>query len=58
MSSDFLDFDFEEWDEGEEDQVLYESEEFAERYGFEKEKTDEITTDDLPFFLCAASSTP
>ncbi len=48
MSSDFLDFDFEEWDEGEEDQVLYESEEFAERYGFEKEKTDEITTDDLP----------
>jgi ATP-dependent Lon protease len=48
MSSDFLDFDFEEWDEGEEDQVLFESEEFAERYGFEKEKTDEITTDDLP----------
>ena len=27
---------------------MYESEEFAERYGFEKEKTDEITTDDLP----------
>ena len=48
MSSDFLDFDFEEWDEGEEDQVLYESEEFAERYSLEKEKTDEITTDDLP----------
>jgi len=48
MSSDYLDFDFEEWDEGEEDQVLYESEEFAERYGPDKEQTAEITTDDLP----------
>lgn len=48
MSNDFLDYDFEDWDEDEEDQVLYESEEFAERYSFEPEKTDEITTDDLP----------
>ena len=48
MANDFLDYDFEDWDEDDEDQVLYESEEFAERYSFEPEKTDEITTDDLP----------
>ena len=48
MANDLLDYDFEERDEGEEDQVLYESEEFAERYSFEPEKTDEIMTDDLP----------
>ena len=48
MSNDLTDFEFEDWDEGEEDQVLYESEEFAERYSFEPEKTDDITTDDLP----------
>jgi len=36
-------------DESEEDQVLYESEEFTERYKMEREKTDSITTDDLQF---------
>ena len=38
----------EDWDEGEEDQVLYESEEYTERYNFEPEKDGPIPADDLP----------
>jgi ATP-dependent Lon protease len=38
----------EEWDDGDEDQVLYESEEYIERYNFEPEKTESIPADDLP----------
>ena len=48
MANELMDYEFEDWDEGDEDQVLYESEEFAERYNFEPEATDDITTDNLP----------
>ncbi|MCC6169676.1 MAG: LON peptidase substrate-binding domain-containing protein, partial [Caldilineaceae bacterium] len=43
-----MNFDPDEWDDGDEDQVLYESEEYAERYNFEPEKTEAIPADDLP----------
>ena len=36
------------WDDGEEDQVLYESEEYAERYNFQPDKAEDIPADDLP----------
>ncbi len=48
MVNDIMNFDMADWDEGDEDQVLYESEEFSERYNFEPEKSDVITSDDLP----------
>ncbi|MCC6168372.1 MAG: endopeptidase La, partial [Caldilineaceae bacterium] len=38
----------EEWEDSDEDQVLYESEEYIERYNFEPEKTEAIPADDLP----------
>uniref|UniRef100_A0A540VIY0 Lon protease n=1 Tax=Litorilinea aerophila TaxID=1204385 RepID=A0A540VIY0_9CHLR len=38
----------EDWDEDDEDQVLYESEEFSKRYNFEVEKAEPLSTDDLP----------
>ena len=48
MAYDFVDFDMDDWAEDEDDQILFESEEFSERYSFEPEETDPITTDDLP----------
>ncbi len=48
MVNDFMDFGLEDWDEDDEDQVLYESEEFSKRYNFEVEKADPLSTDDLP----------
>ncbi|HXF64188.1 MAG TPA: endopeptidase La [Caldilineaceae bacterium] len=48
MNFDRLDFDMEEWDDSDEEQVLYESEEYAERYNFEPEKAGTIPADDLP----------
>lgn len=37
-----------EWDDGEEDQVLFESEEYAERFNFQPESAESIPADDLP----------
>lgn len=37
-----------EWDDGEEDQVLFESEEYAERFNFQPESAENIPADDLP----------
>ncbi|OUC08218.1 hypothetical protein RY27_10295, partial [Litorilinea aerophila] len=48
MVNDFMDFGLEDWDEDDEDQVLYESEEFSKRYNFEVEKAEPLSTDDLP----------
>ncbi|MEX1020375.1 MAG: endopeptidase La [Litorilinea sp.] len=45
---DNLDLSMEEWDEHEEDQILFESEEFAERYGVEQQSSASIPADDLP----------
>ncbi len=48
MDNDLFDLGMEEWDEGDEDQVLFESEEYTERYNFEPEKAGPIPADDLP----------
>jgi ATP-dependent Lon protease len=48
MDNDLFELGMEEWDEGEEDQVLYESEEYTERYNFEPDKAEPIPADDLP----------
>jgi ATP-dependent Lon protease len=48
MSDDLMRFEMEDWDENDGDQVLYESEEFNERYKIEADKSDPIPSDDLP----------
>lgn len=48
MPQDLFDINMEEWEDGEEDQVLYESEEYNERFNFQSEKAESIPADDLP----------
>jgi ATP-dependent Lon protease len=48
MTQDLTPFEMEDWDDGDEDQVLFESEEFAERYNREPDKPEIIPADDLP----------
>lgn len=48
MDQDLFDLGFNEWDEDDEDQVLYESEEYSERYNFEPDESAPIPSDDLP----------
>ena len=48
MDQDLFDLNVEAWDDGEEDQVLFESEEYNERYNFQPEKAGDIPADDLP----------
>jgi ATP-dependent Lon protease len=48
MQQDLFDIQMEEWDDGEEDQVLYESEEYNERFNLQSDKAEPIPADDLP----------
>ena len=48
MQQDLFDMQMDEWDDGEEDQVLYESEEYSERFNIQTDKADSIPADDLP----------
>lgn len=48
MDQGFFEIGFDDWDEDDEDQVLYESEEYSERYNFEPEESTPIPSDDLP----------
>ena len=48
MANDFSSLDFDEWNESEEDEVLFESQEFSERFELEQEPSEEIFSDDLP----------
>src|SRR5688572_1164621 len=48
MQQDLFDMQMDEWDDGEEDQVLYESEEYNERFNLQAGKAGAIPADDLP----------
>jgi ATP-dependent Lon protease len=48
MQPDLFDMQPEEWEDGEADQVLYESEEYNERFNLTSEKAEHIPADDLP----------
>ena len=49
MNHDYTDFEMDDWDDSEEDEVLYESEEFKEQTGQrEREPAESIISDDLP----------
>ncbi len=48
MQEDLFDMQMEEWDDGEEDQVLYESDEYSERFNMQSDKAENIPADDLP----------
>jgi ATP-dependent Lon protease len=49
MNHDYMDFEMEDWDDSEEDEVIFESEEFKEQTGQrDRELQDSIISDDLP----------
>ncbi len=49
MNNDYMDFEMDDWDDSEEDEVIYESEEFKEQTGQRDRDTQEsIISDDLP----------
>ena len=49
MNHDYMDFEMDDWDDSEEDEVLYESDEFKEQTGQrERESQESIISDDLP----------
>ena len=48
LTEQFLDYSNDEWDEGGQEEVLYESEEFSEQDESEPIKAESIISDDLP----------
>jgi ATP-dependent Lon protease len=48
MQSDPFEFSMEEWDDADDEQVIYESDEYTERFNFQPEKQQAIPADDLP----------
>ena len=49
MNHDYLDFEMDDWDDSEEDEILYESDEFKEQTGQrDREQQESIISDDLP----------
>jgi ATP-dependent Lon protease len=49
MAYDYMDFEMEDWDDSEDDEVLYESEEFKEQTSqLERDAVESIISDDLP----------
>ena len=49
MNHDYMDFEMDDWDDSEEDEILYESEEFKEQTGQrDRELPESIISDDLP----------
>jgi ATP-dependent Lon protease len=49
MNNDYMDFEMDDWDDSEDDEVIYESEEFKEQTGQRDRDTQEsIISDDLP----------
>ncbi len=48
MANDFSSFDFDEWNESDDDEVIFESQEYSERFELEQEPSEEIFSDDLP----------
>jgi ATP-dependent Lon protease len=48
MQQDLFEMQMDDWDDGEEDQVLYESEEYNERFNMQTDKVESIPADDLP----------
>ena len=48
MADNFSNFEFDEWNESDDDEVLFESQEYTERFDVEPEDRDAILADDLP----------
>jgi ATP-dependent Lon protease len=48
MQQDLFDMNMDEWEDNEEDQVLFESDEYNERFNMQAEKAENIPADDLP----------
>ena len=49
MNHDYMDFELDDWDDSEEDEVLYESEEFKEQAAeLDRQAAESIISDDLP----------
>ncbi|NJN84742.1 MAG: hypothetical protein HC802_22260, partial [Caldilineaceae bacterium] len=48
MANNVSDFDFDDWDDMEDDEILYESEEYSEQYGFDADASQADVFDDLP----------
>jgi len=48
MQQDPFELRMDDWQDGEDDQLLYESEEYSERFNMHTEKADSIPADDLP----------
>ena len=48
MSNDFSSFDFDDWNESDEDELIFESQEYSERFDLEQEPSEDIFSDDLP----------
>ncbi len=49
MNHDYMDFEMDDWDDSEEDEILYESDEFKEQTGQrDREAQESIISDDLP----------
>ncbi len=48
MSNDFSSFDFDDWNESDEDELIFESQEYSDRFDLEQEPSEDIFSDDLP----------
>ena len=48
MQQDLFDMEMDDWEDNEEDQVLFESEEYTERFNMQNDKAENIPADDLP----------
>lgn len=48
MQQDLFDMDMDDWEDSEEDQVLFESDEYTERFNMQPDNAENIPADDLP----------